>query len=618
LGKAGVIVLLVLAGCPTRFDPRAETKISSTDPEADHAYREARARLEVGDLKEAQARFAAFLQKYPNDPLAGSARIGEARAALGLNDARKAKELTETLATEPPRPAESPTDEALRARARWLYGLALHKTGDWQRSRDLLRPFAPNIQAGDDATELHAVLADDSAHLGDVEDALKEYSLFFTGARPSERAYLRDRAQELTGKLSAAEALRLWNTLPRDSLAAAFLGRRVAADRRAAGDEATARTILDESRSARERAGLEEAKPAHPSGDAQRVVGCILPLSGKEKTVGERALRGALLAADLAGGSLPSGLPIELKVRDTGGDPVKAQAAVDELAQEGVVALVGPPTKLEAQLAAPRAEAAGVPMLELSPDPARRGDLVFKLVRPREAAAAALVREASRQRARTVAVLAPDSTYGRAMAQAIVDAASKQGIRVVADVRFPEASTTFVDQAQRLQAARPDAILIPAAASSLALIAPQLASTGLTRMPGVKPVGKTASIYATADGLNASFISSTAKYLQGAILSPVFYADSTDPRVAAFVDRYRAAYGEEPGLPDALGYDAVRAARIALDHESGAPNRGALAGQLARLGETGLTGDLSFGAGGERSGAPPLYIVDGDSLRSLK
>jgi branched-chain amino acid transport system substrate-binding protein len=613
-----VITFLVLAGCPSRFDPRAETKISSTDPEADHAYREARARLEVGDLREAQARFAAFLQKYPNDPLAGSARLGEARAALGLNDARKAKELAESIATEAPKPGEAPTDEALRARARWLYGLALHKTGDWARSRELLRPFAQTIQPGDDATELHAVLGDDAAHVADWEDALREYSLFFNGARGSEKMYLRDRVQEIVGKLSAAEAMRLWNALPKDSLAAAFLGRRVAADRRASGDEAQAKSILDESRSARERAGLEEVKTGRSSGNAERVIGCLLPLSGKERAIGERALRGALLAADLAGGALPSGLPIELKVRDTGTDPVRAQAAVEELAGEGVVALLGPPGKIESQLAAPKAESLGVPFLELSPDPTRRGDLTFKLVRPREAAAAALVREAARQKARSIAILAPDSNYGRAMAQAIADAARQGGMRVAADVRFPEAATTFVDPVQKLQNARPDAVIIPAPATSLALIAPQLASSGLVAMPGIKPAGKIARVYATADGINAQFVNSTAKYLQGAILAPAFYADASDPKVGGFVERYRAAYGEEPTVLDALAYDAVRAARIALDHEGGTPNRGGLAAQLAKLGESGLTGEIGFTAGGERSGLPPLYTVDGDAVRALR
>src|SRR5262249_32384495 len=70
---AAVTALLVLGGCPKRFDPRAETVRSSPDAEADHEYHEAKARLDIGDAREAEQRFAEFLKKHPNDPLAPSA-----------------------------------------------------------------------------------------------------------------------------------------------------------------------------------------------------------------------------------------------------------------------------------------------------------------------------------------------------------------------------------------------------------------------------------------------------------------------------------------------------------------------------------------------------------------
>ncbi|HEX4462818.1 MAG TPA: hypothetical protein VIA18_32820, partial [Polyangia bacterium] len=143
---------------------------------------------------------------------------------------------------------------------------------------------------------------------------------------------------------------------------------------------------------------------------------------------------------------------------------------------------------------------------------------------------------------------------------------------------------------------------------------PQLAASGVTRLPGVKPVGKLAQLYATADGLNDKLIQSTAKYLEGAFLAPVFYADSGDPRAAAFVERYRAAYNEEPSSLDALAFDAVRAARIAMDHADG----GLLGVPLSHLGENGLTGEIAFAAGGDRAGAPPLYIVENGAVRLFK
>jgi branched-chain amino acid transport system substrate-binding protein len=605
-----VSVLAVLTGCPKRFDPRAETVRTSPDAEADNEYHQAKSRLDVGDAREAQVRFAEFLRKHPADPLAPSARIGQARAELMLNQPKRAKELLE--------PVAAPENDPTAARARYLLGLALHKTGDYARSRQLLKPFAAQIASGDDAVELHAVLADDAAHLDDAEDALVEYSAFFGGARPAEKLYLKDRVSELVAKLPQTEALRLWNNLPHDTLAAAYLGKRVAADRRAAGDERSASAILDESRGARERVGIEEPRVEKTvKKEAARTVGLVLPLSGRQRALGERALRGALLAADLmAPGNLPGGVPIELKVRDTGSDPAKAAAAVDELARDGVAALVGSPDRVEAQSAVPRAEALGIPFLELAPDNARRGESTFKLVRESDARARALAQLAKKQGARSVAVLAPDSGYGRSMAAAFVDEARRLGLRVAGDLRYPETATTFIEPVKKLQQGSPEAIFVPAPANQLQLIAPQLAASGVTLMPGVKPVGRFARLYATADGLNEAFLQSTAKYLEGAILAPVFYPDVNDPRADAFLQRYKTAYAQDPSSLDALAFDAVRAARIALEHADG--DRAALANSLSHLGENGLTGEIAFAAGGDRAGAPPLYVVDNGAVHAFK
>jgi ABC-type branched-subunit amino acid transport system substrate-binding protein len=605
-------VLAVLTGCPKRFDPRAETVQKSPDSEADRDYHEARGRLEVGDAREAAVRFADFLRKYPTDPLAPSARIGQARAELLLNQPKKAKEILE--------PVARPTDDPTAARARYLLGLTLHKTGDFSRSRELLKPFTTTIASGDDSIELHAVLADDAAHLDDWQDALVEYSAFFTGARPAEKLYLKDRVSELCAKLPPTEALRLWNALPHDGLAAAYLGKRVAADARAHGDERTASAILDESKGARERAGLEEPKEARaPKKEGGRVVGMVVPLTGRQRAYGERALRGALLAADLmAPPNLPGGVPIEIKVRDSGSDPARASAAVDDLAKEGVAAIVGSPDRVEAQSAVPRAEQLGVPFLELAPDEARRGETTFNLVRQSDERARTLARLAVKRGARSVAVLAPDSAYGRSMAAAFVDEARRLGARIARDLRYPETSTTFIEPVRRLQQGSPEAIFVPAPSTQLALIAPQLASSGVTRLPGVKPTGKMAQLYATADGMNDRFVQSTGKYLDGAVLAPVFFPDTGDPRAEQFLERYRAAYNEEPSSLDALAFDAVRAVRIAVEHADG--STAALANALSHLGENGLTGEIAFAAGGDRAGAPPLYTVDGatSTVRAFK
>jgi len=603
------------AGCPSRFDPRAEPVQASPNREADHDYRQARSRLDAGDLTGAVERYQAFLVKYTGDPLVPAVKLGLARAELGLGELPKARELVEPMAGDLGR-ALPATPEAQRAR--YLLGLLQHKAHEWQKARDTLRPYINAIVAGDDAFELHAVLADAAAQLGDVDDALTEYNAFYGGARPAEKIYVRDRASALVTKLTSMEAQRLWSAVPRDSLAAAFLGRRLAAEKRAAGDLNGERSMLDDSKTARERAGLEEARGDGGRAMSVRALGCVLPLTGKGRALGERALRGALLAADLPGGG-PSGgaATFELRLRDSASDPAKAAAAVDELAAEGVVAVLGSPDRADSQAASPKAERLGVPFLELARDDVRRGELQFKMVRPRAQVAATLVKRAAQSGARTIAILAPDSAYGREMAQALTDAAKTiPGLRVVADLRYPEATTTFVEPAKRLVSLRPDALIVPAAASQLALIAPQLSSLGLTKMANVRSSGKALQLYATADGANAGFLMSTGKYLQGAILAPTFYADPADPISAAFVERYRRAYNEDPSVLDALAFDAVRAARLALDAAGPRPDRAQIAAQLTRVSERGLTGAIIFEAG-ERAGGAPLFQVDNSALHLL-
>src|SRR5689334_13791942 len=111
---------LVAAGCPSRFDPRAEPlAMTSSDPAARLAYRDARARLDAGDFVEAKRLFHDFRTNFPQDALVPSATLWEARADLGVGDSDGAKALTEPLA------ARANESDPVAERARFLLGLSL-------------------------------------------------------------------------------------------------------------------------------------------------------------------------------------------------------------------------------------------------------------------------------------------------------------------------------------------------------------------------------------------------------------------------------------------------------------------------------------------------------------
>ncbi|MGW5000152.1 ABC transporter substrate-binding protein [Streptomyces hydrogenans] len=102
------------------------------------------------------------------------------------------------------------------------------------------------------------------------------------------------------------------------------------------------------------------APPSHPVR-----IGVLAPLSRPGWTeAGRHLLAGLELAAEevSATGGI-DGRPFALVVRDTAADPRRAEAAVDELAGLGAVALAGEYHSVAARAAAARADALGLPFL---------------------------------------------------------------------------------------------------------------------------------------------------------------------------------------------------------------------------------------------------------------
>lgn len=109
---------------------------------------------------------------------------------------------------------------------------------------------------------------------------------------------------------------------------------------------------------------LSSPKAQSTDGDAIRI-GALVPLTRPGWVeAGQHLLAGLELAVRVVNneGGI-DGQPLELMVRDTAADPQKAAAAVVELANLGVAALVGEYHSVVARTAAATAEAQGVPFL---------------------------------------------------------------------------------------------------------------------------------------------------------------------------------------------------------------------------------------------------------------
>jgi ABC-type branched-subunit amino acid transport system substrate-binding protein len=500
--------------------------------------------------------------------------------------------------------------EPLAPLARFELGLCEYRLGQFDEARRLLAPFSSQILEGAEATELHAVLADLHRRDGEVSEALREYELYYRSAqiRPLEQAYVRSQVTALLSKLPASEQPAV-----------------------------------------RARFGLPPAVSASAA-PRRLVVGLALPLSGKDRALGERVLRGALSAAQVFAPSAGAGAPaptasaaIDLRVRDSALGPA---AAVSELVREGAQAIVGSPVRAEASAMAAEADKRGAVMLHLAALPASgAAGRSFQLLRSNEARAEALAEYLAKSGLKTVAVLAPATPYGQSMTRAFVSALAATGgaVKVVAQLDFPATATTFTAQARKLLELAPQAVYVPATVAQLELVSAQLAAIGALstyRVEKREAEPPVKLLLSSAEGMGERLLKNAGRYLQGAILAPIspggapllLPSGERGPLPCGALDG-----GGEPGALDGLGCDAVELLRAAgatcaagqhaaEPSESDASAEGALcsAAELAAGLQKGLpagrlatTGPIGFDASGLRGGAPWLLRVEGNSLRPV-
>lgn len=583
------LVLVAVAGCPRRFDPRAN-EIRSQNPQADAEYRAAQQQFQRGDLDAAKTAVQHIQTAYtPSEPLVGWARLLEARVARAQQQLDRSRELLQPL-------VEGATEDSLRSAARFELGLLAHRRGDAEEALRLLANFSSRIVEGDDATELHAVLADCYRQTGQAREALREYELFFSRAHPVEQAYVRIQVISLLSSLPPA-----------------------------------AQT------DARTRFGLvAPSKSEKAEAPASLRIGLALPLRGKDRALGERVLRGALWAAktaDPAGSaSSPSTQPasrtaVELIVRDTGSAPESAAQAAADLAREGAHALVASPARSEAAAIARAAASGRLATLHLatpSPAAAAVDAQDYHLLYSNEERAQRLAKDLRAAGLATVVVLAPASAYGQAMTRAFVDALQGSSVRVLGQITFPANTTTFTAQAKQIIDLGPQALFVPATATQLELVAGQLAALGALSTQRVQTRSAEPTIQlllSTAEGLSTRLLTAAGRYLQGALLAPVALAGlplvGGDTRFSGYSDDG----GSLPGLLDAIGYDAVQTLRAACAEPAAkgqACTTEQLTSHLQRVQLDGATGTIAFQPNGRRRGQPLLVRIEGAALRVLR
>lgn len=306
------------------------------------------------------------------------------------------------------------------------------------------------------------------------------------------------------------------------------------------------------------------ASDGAPTGTAPKAdtirLGLVGSLTGDQATFGISTRNGVMLAveeANAAGGV--KGKTLEVRVYDSQGKPAEAANAVTRLiSQDNVVAILGDVASSNSLAMAPRAQAAGVPMITPSstnPKVTEVGDYVFRVcfIDPFQGAVMARFARDNLKLDRVAVLLDNKSDYSIGLATVFVPAFKEQGGTIVGEEAYSQGDTDFRAQLTSIKAKNPQAIYVPGYYTDVGLIARQARQLGLK----VPLLG--------ADGWESEKLYELGgSALEGSYFSNHYSPEDPRPQVQDFIKKYKAKYGAVPDSLAVLGYDAAKVAIAAL------------------------------------------------------
>lgn len=321
-------------------------------------------------------------------------------------------------------------------------------------------------------------------------------------------------------------------------------------------------------------------------------IGAILPLTGKYAPIGYKTLRGLQLGLGVYG---PDKSSLRLAIIDEEGNPDAARRGVERLvAEDHVLAIVGSLLSKTAVAVASKSDEMGVPSIALSQKAGLTdvGPMVFRNSMTSEMQVRQLVRTAMEDLGlKRFAILYPNDPYGIEYSNLFWDEVLARGGTIAAAQSYGANDTDFLSPVQRLigtyyyedrgeeykklltewqkkqksissRNGPPDdllppiidfqAIFIPDSIKALGQISPMLAVNNIT---DVRLLGT--NLWNTE-----GFAKRADRFADGSVFVDSFTDDSF--KRTKFYRDFKAAFNEEPGLFEAIGYDAGLMIRQAI------------------------------------------------------
>ncbi len=300
--------------------------------------------------------------------------------------------------------------------------------------------------------------------------------------------------------------------------------------------------------------GLVACSP-QPNQEVEIRIGLIIPLSGDlAPVIGQPTVDAAKLAVQMVNdnGGLDVGghkQKVVLIVEDNQDKPDGAVDAARKLiAQENVVAIVGPRLSRNAIPAANVAEEAHIPLISPTsthPETTAGKRYVFRTSFVDDFQGQVMARFAAEELGAQKAAVLYDiaSDYNKGLAEIFKQVFEESGGQVVAFETYTTDEQDFSRQLARIRDSEPEALFLPNYPNKVPLQAQQ------ARQLGIK---------ATIIGGDAWDAEMFANYpeLDGAFFSTHWHPDIANEQAQIFIEAYRQTYNRIPNEKEALTYDA--------------------------------------------------------------
>jgi branched-chain amino acid transport system substrate-binding protein len=284
------------------------------------------------------------------------------------------------------------------------------------------------------------------------------------------------------------------------------------------------------------------------------VVGYYGDLSGRTSNFGQSTKNGVEMAADeinKAGGI--DGRQITILSEDDEGRPEKAATVATKLInQDRVIALLGEVASGNSLAAAPKAQAARVPMISPSstnPAVTQVGDYIFRVcfIDPFQGDVMAKFAANTLKAKKAAIMLDFNSPYSRGLTEFFEASFKKLGGEIVDKQSYTQGDRDYKGQLTAIRSKNPDVIYVPGYYGEVGVIAKQAKQLDIkSPLLGGDGWDSTQLWDLGGDALNGDYISNH------------YSVDDPSPAIQKFVADYKARYGNVPDALAALGYDAMK------------------------------------------------------------